>query len=225
MAQKTVVPVKQGRKPTQPRHSSPKGRRSSGRLEREFVGPPPRPKQLACDHGWVSDDDLNNEGFEAGLRWLVQQVGRSVEHLEELDLDLIAHATGVDAERARELLDGAGQWLNGQADSFISEAAERFGDLVGAVARGQSAPPTAGPHPLDLPTAAQGLALSAVDSGRWTVEPGSHVLLAGGEGPAPADALGLVGELRARDWINANGELTLVGRDALKRWIEHTGTP
>ena len=35
----------------------------------------------------------------------------------------------------------------------------------------------------------------------------------------------LVGELRARDWIAANGEVTVVGREALKRWSEgSTGT-
>jgi hypothetical protein len=77
-----------------------------------------------------------------------------------------------------------------------------------------------GPHPLDLPTSAQGLALSALDSGRWTVEPGSNLLVGHGAGPAPSDALGLVGELRARDWINADGEVTLVGRNALSRWLE-----
>jgi len=44
--------------------------------------------------------------------------------------------------------------------------------------------------------------------------------VANGEGPAPSEALGLVGELRARDWINADGEVTLVGRNALSRWLE-----
>jgi hypothetical protein len=59
-----------------------------------------------------------------------------------------------------------------------------------------------------------------LDSGRWTVERGSHELVAHGEGPVPSDALGLVGELRARDWIGADGEVTLVGRRALSRWID-----
>jgi hypothetical protein len=170
----------------------------------------------------VSEDDENSEGFEAGLRWLAEQVSRSVEHLEEFDLDQIARAAGVDVDRAREFLEGAGQWLNSQAESLVSEAALRFGGPAGAAAPGGAEPPGAGPHPLDLPTAAQGLALSAIDSRRWTVEPGSHVLVAHGEGPAPADALGLVGELRARDWIDADGEVTLVGHNALKRWMEHT---
>jgi hypothetical protein len=169
----------------------------------------------------MSDEDPFDGGLEAGLRWIAQQLGRSVEHLEEIDLDLIARATGVDAERAREFLDGAGQWLS-QADGLASEIALRFGGLVGGVVPGSPSPAGAGPHPLDLPTPEQGLALSALDSGRWTVQPGSHVLAADGEGPPPADAIGLVGELRARDWINANGEVTLVGRSALGRWMEQS---
>jgi hypothetical protein len=168
----------------------------------------------------VSENDPNNEGFEAGLRWIAEQVSRSVEHLEELDIDQIAERMGVDADRAREFLDSAGQRLNSQAESFLNEASAWFGGL-GSAAADQGARRGAGPHPLDLPTAAQGLALSALDSGRWTVEPGSHVILADGEGPAPGDALGLVGELRARDWIDANGEVTVVGLGALKRWLEH----
>jgi hypothetical protein len=78
----------------------------------------------------------------------------------------------------------------------------------------------AGPHPLDLPTEEQGLALAALDSGRWTVEPGSHTLESHGEGPGPSDALGLVSELRARDWISADGSVTVVGRHALKQWLD-----
>jgi hypothetical protein len=41
-----------------------------------------------------------------------------------------------------------------------------------------------------------------------------------GDGPGPSDALGLVRELRVRDWLTADGELTLTGRNALKRWLE-----
>ena len=77
-----------------------------------------------------------------------------------------------------------------------------------------------GPSPLDLPTGAQGLALSALDSGRWTVRPGSNVLSGTGEGADPAHASELVSELRARDWIKADGELTLVGRRAVGRWCD-----
>ena len=78
----------------------------------------------------------------------------------------------------------------------------------------------AGPHPLDLPTPDQGLALAALDSGRWRLEPGTSALTVRGDGPGPNDALGLVRELRVRDWIAADGELTLAGRKALARWLE-----
>ena len=78
----------------------------------------------------------------------------------------------------------------------------------------------AGPDPLDAPTPEQGRALAALDSGRWTVEPGTSALSSHGDGPGPSDALGLVRELRVRDWIDADGEVTLVGRHALRRWLE-----
>jgi hypothetical protein len=167
----------------------------------------------------VSDDDPGNDGFQAGLRWLAQRIGLPVERLEELDVEEIAHAIGVDVDRARDFADTAQQWLSDQAQSFAGEAASRFGGQRAEAPSEDQLRGTA-PHPLDLPTPAQGLALSALDSGRWTVEPGSHVLLASGEGPAPSDAWGLVGELRARDWVDAHGAVTLVGHSALKRWMD-----
>ena len=52
------------------------------------------------------------------------------------------------------------------------------------------------------------------------VEPGTDALAARGGGPGPSDALGIVRELRVRDWLGADGEITLVGRRALSRWVE-----
>lgn len=79
----------------------------------------------------------------------------------------------------------------------------------------------AAPSPLDMPTTEQGQALAALDSGRWTVEPGTETLAATrGEGRGPSHALGLVRELRVRDWITPDGELTLTGRRALSRWLD-----
>ena len=78
----------------------------------------------------------------------------------------------------------------------------------------------AAPHPLDLPSDEQGLALTGLDSGRFTVEPGTNRLTAHGDGPGPDDALGLVRELRARDWITIEGKLTLAGHHALRRWLD-----
>ncbi|MGN6169025.1 MAG: hypothetical protein ACTHQQ_12775 [Solirubrobacteraceae bacterium] len=78
----------------------------------------------------------------------------------------------------------------------------------------------AAPNALDLPTTEQGQALAALDSGRWTLEPGTEALASAGEGSGPSDALGLVRELRVRDWITAEGRLTLAGRRALGRWLD-----
>ncbi len=96
------------------------------------------------------------------------------------------------------------------------------GRRPGARHRSPSADPLrgAGPNPLDIPTGEQGEALAALDSGRWMLEPGTEALTAGGEGPGPSDALGLVRELRVRDWITADGKLTLAGRRALSRWLD-----
>ncbi len=52
------------------------------------------------------------------------------------------------------------------------------------------------------------------------MRPGSNMLASTGEGPAPVDAAERVSELRGRDWIKADGELTLVGRRALGRWCD-----
>jgi len=168
--------------------------------------------------GLVSEDDMDHESFEDKLRLIAREVKESVERMGHVDIDEIAEALGVDPGRARDLADTAGRWLSGQAEG-LSDMAPFWGAFSGGVKRDESVR-RPGPHPLDLPTAEQGLALSALDSGRWTVEPGSSVLVTHGEGPGPTDAIGLVGELRARDWIAANGEVTLVGHNALSRWLD-----
>lgn len=156
------------------------------------------------------------------LRSFAREVSRSAERMAQIDVDEIAGAIGIDSARAKEWVDNAGRWLRGQA--------EGLGEEFAGGARSTRAPADddplrhAAPHPLDLPTDEQGLALAALDSGRWTVEPGSRVLASHGEGPGPSDALGLVRELHARDWITAEGEVTLVGRRALSRWLETTAT-
>jgi hypothetical protein len=177
----------------------------------------------------MSEPDENPNSFEQALRAIAQEVTRAVERVSDVDLDEIARATGADPDRAKRWVDEAGQWLRTQAGSL--------GDVVGEPERGtdpetganRPAPPRpadedalrgAGPHPLDVPTGEQGLALAALDSGRWALEPGTRALTARGEGPGPSDALGLVRELRVRDWIGADGEMTLAGRSALKRWLE-----
>jgi hypothetical protein len=166
----------------------------------------------------MSEDDTGPGSFEEKVRAIAREVTRSVERIAEFDLDEIAQAVGVDPARARELADSAGRWLSDRAETLSDDVAF-LGNLTGRSVPNEPRH-AAGPHPLDLPTAEQGLALSALDSGRWTVEPGSNVLAASGEGPGPSDAMGLVGELRARDWIAADGAVTVVGRNALARWLD-----
>jgi hypothetical protein len=175
--------------------------------------------------------DENNENFEEQMRAMAEELGRSFERaMNQFDLDGIAGAFGIDPDRAREWAEGAGGWLRSQA--------EHLGDDIGSRGAGaEPSPPVhepepvapridddplanAGPHPLDVPSEEQGRALAALDSGRWSVEPGSHALAGHGEGPSPDDSLGLVRELRVRDWISADGDVTVVGRNALKRWLE-----
>ncbi|HET6547156.1 MAG TPA: hypothetical protein VFG79_01780 [Solirubrobacter sp.] len=166
----------------------------------------------------MSDED-KPKSFEETLRAIADEVTRGFERAQQGDFEDIARSYGVDPERAKRFVEGAGDWLRAQADN-----------LGGTPFPGAVRPPEpttwedplrgAGPDPLDVPTAEQGRALAALDSGRWTVEPGTRVLASHGEGPGPSDALGLVRELRVRDWIDAEGEVTLVGRHALSRWLD-----
>ncbi len=183
----------------------------------------------------MHEDDPTPNSFEEALRSIAKEVGKSVERVVgQVDVDHIADAVGVDPAKAREWADMAGGWLRSQVDQVADDVAARTTapDPAGDASdpRGDAAPPApqpaaddplrgAAPHPLDLPTEEQGLALAALDSGRWTLEPGSNRLEAHGEGPGPSDPFSLVRELRARDWISSDGKVTLVGHDALRRWL------
>jgi hypothetical protein len=191
--------------------------------------------------------DENHESFEDRIRELARELGRSAERMAKVDIDEIAESIGVNPERARDWADTASRWLREQVEGFGGEFPPPFGGPWSRPTEGPWSVPedtrdprdtsettparnqpkpgedplrSAAPHPLDIPTDEQGGALAALDSGRWTVEPGSHMLTGRGEGTAPNDALGLVRELHSRDWIDSNGEVTLVGRRALTRWLE-----
>ncbi len=179
------------------------------------------------------EHDGSHESFEETVRSIARELGRSVERaMERVDLDEVADSIGVDPTSAREWADSIGGWLRSQAETLGDEVANR---ATGAPEpRPEPAPAeprsrsgedplsSAQPHPLDLPSTEQGLALAALDSGRWSVEAGTSRLTALGDGPGPEDALGLVRELRVRDWIATDGTLTLAGRHALTRWLEAT---
>jgi len=161
--------------------------------------------------------ERDDESFEKRVRALATELSRSVERaVKGIDLDEIARQIEMGGERFRGLADSTGRWISDRLSDPHAHGARARELEPGAARTG----PGAGPHPLDVPSDEQGRALSALDSGRWRVEPGTDVLVAGGEEPSPTDPGGLVGELRARDWIAANGEVTLLGREALKRWSE-----
>lgn len=181
----------------------------------------------------MSEDEPSGESFEETLRAIARELGRSVERaVDNIDVDDFAQMFGVDAGSAREWMESAGTWLRSHAerfdeefpgwrppageDAFRSEKPMRSDSPL----RGEDPLRSAGPHPLDLPTDEQGIALAALESGRWMVEPGTDALAVRGDGPGPSDALGIVRELRVRDWLGADGAITLVGRRALSRWLE-----
>ena len=168
----------------------------------------------------MSENDPNGESFEDRLRSMAEELGRYIERsVEDVDLDEFANSFGIDPFAARGWVETAGSWLRAQTENLGEEFAHR---VVDPRRRITPVDPLEGaaPHPLDLPTSEQGLALAALDSGRWTVEPGTDALAASGQGPGPDNALGVVRELRARDWIGLDGELTLAGRHALSRWLD-----
>jgi hypothetical protein len=167
----------------------------------------------------MSDEDDRPKNFEEALRAIADEVSRGLQNFKTDDLEDVARSYGVDAERAKRFFDNAGDWLRAQAENlaaspFPTTAPDTVPKQWVDSVRG------AGPDPLDTPTDDQGRALAALDSGRWTVEPGTSALTSSGDGPGPRDALGLALELRVRDWLDADGELTLAGRAALKRWLE-----
>ena len=181
----------------------------------------------------------DHDSFEDRVRAIADEISRSMQRISEVDMEELSQRYGVDADRARAFADAAGQWLNDRlstGDPLFGQVKRRDDhntetppnadvDLKEPAETGQTRPGSGhGPHPLDLPTDQQGVALSALDSARWTVRPGSNQLAGTGTGGAPV-ASDVVSELRGRDWIMADGTLTLVGRHALARWCRTVEAP
>jgi hypothetical protein len=174
----------------------------------------------------MSADEPGGDGLGDVLRSIAREVGESIERLAGgVDVDDFAGSVGVDPDRAREWVESTANWLGTQLEHLGDEIAFRAERPSGPRGPGRPAPDQdplrgAAPHPLDLPTEEQGLALAALESGRWTIEPGSHRLVGDADSAPPGDVLGLVHELHGRDWITADGRLTLAGRRALGRWLD-----
>jgi hypothetical protein len=162
----------------------------------------------------MSDEERDPKSFEEAARELVDEIKASIGRYADADPEEIARAAGVDPDQIKGWVDVAGAWLRAQFDG--PQRAQAPSRSTGDVFR------DAEPHPLDVPTPEQGTALAALDSGRWVLEPGTATLAVRGGGPGPNDALGLVRELRDRDWIDAEGAVTLVGKHALGRWLAST---
>ena len=151
----------------------------------------------------MPEDEPDGRSFEDVARALADEVNRAVERLSAIDLDEIARAANEEADRARR---------------WIEDLARALTQTGGAAPSSEHAPVHhAGPHPLAMPTTEQGVALAALESGRWRIESGTFLVH---DGPGPGDPLGLLRELRVSDWVTADGELTLTGRKALARWLE-----
>ncbi|WP_210495424.1 hypothetical protein [Patulibacter sp. SYSU D01012] len=165
-----------------------------------------------------SNDPGRGANWEQALRTIATEMTRAGERLSRGDLgdlERIARATGIDPERTRSVADDAGRWLR---DQFAPQ-----GTPHAPTADAPAATPAAAadPSPLDLPTSAQGRALAAIDSGRWTVEPGTVTLATQtGKGAHPQDAQALGLELHVRDWVDEDGDLTVAGVHALQRWLD-----
>src|ERR1700749_1076122 len=147
-----------------------------------------------------------HDSFEDRLRAIADQISQSVQRISEVDLDEVGERYGIDPERARAFAEAAGQWLSqGMSGGEPFFGRDRHDDPDNAINEqldaqeaqsfGREQPIGHGPHPLDLPTGRQGLGLSALDSGRWTVSPGSNRLIGTGEGTPPPEASDLVSEL------------------------------
>jgi len=147
----------------------------------------------------VTDDEPDGRSFEDVVRALADEMHEAVERLSAIDLDDIARTASEEAERARH-------WVEHLARSLA-----QTGDP------GDAPVQHAGPHPLATPTPEQGVALAALESGRWRIESGAFSVH---DGPGPSEPLALLRELRVSDWVTADGQLTLSGRRALARWLQ-----
>jgi hypothetical protein len=171
---------------------------------------------------------MPDDRFENRLRAIAQQLSRSI---SDVDLDDVADRLGVDRDRVRGAADAAQDWLSDRTSAdepLFGQTAPTPSAYEPIAAPAGSVPQPrrgSGPHPLDLPSDLQGRALSALGSGRWTLRPGSGRIAGTGVGPEPPEDGDLTGELRARDWIGADGSPTLIGRQALLRWCGTAAEP
>ena len=175
----------------------------------------------------MSDEDKPRT-FEEALRAIADEVARHRRGSSRATSRTSRATYGVDADRAKRFMDNAGDWLRAQADAFGAYGPFPAGD------------PASESRPAEPANVVMGRRRCAARARtRWTRRPTSRAArwprwtpAAGRSSPAPARSpptvtaparatrSGLVRELRVRDWIDADGEVTLVGRAALQRWLD-----
>src|SRR4051794_1117189 len=120
----------------------------------------------------MSDQEPDRNSFEDIARALADEVSRAMDRLSDIDMEEIARTASVEAERARHWVEELGGWLREQGGAlgdapfgapWDAPAARGSSSDADADAAAEATDPlrAAGPHPLDLPTADQGLALAA----------------------------------------------------------------
>src|ERR1043165_4257071 len=106
----------------------------------------------------MSDED-KPKSFEETLRAIADEVTRGLERVQRGEGEDLAREYGIDADRAKRLMDTAGDWLRSQADA--SNVAHTESAPAPAQGRGESRPADtpwttfpsgAGPDPLDVPS-------------------------------------------------------------------------
>ena len=120
-------------------------------------------------------------------------------------------------------MDNAGEWLRAQADSFNAAPFEKSVRAPRSEDTSWADPLRgAGPDPLDTPTDDQGRALAALDSGRWTVEPGTSALAAQAAAPARATRSAWCASCACATGSTPTARSPWSGTRALQRWLAPT---
>ena len=99
----------------------------------------------------------------------------------------------------KEILAHAAAWR-------LIDLSEERGDLLGRPARAEEESQVAAALQrtllLEQLPQVPGVALAALESGRWRIESATFTVH---DGPGPSDPLGLLRELRVSDWVTADG--------------------
>ena len=64
------------------------------------------------------DDEDKPKSFEDALREIADEVQRGIQRFQSGDFEDVARTYGVDADRAKRFVDGAGEWLRAQAENL-----------------------------------------------------------------------------------------------------------